>query len=211
MPKLPLRYYCYVCGHSNDLELDVITSEPDNGEAAGHREPGEEEQDLEGPKNERGGNQRGIRCALAWVFRKKRVTISLIILVIAVGSVSALLWPRFSFFGKGAPFKTESLVVPDDFRGEKLAPFFVPLTAGVPGKMAVVDAVALWDDLTSLRFQQKEYQIRNRLYEFLVHFEEGGVNLQEKVSSLQQQMSGIVRESLGIEDLTIRVREIKTY
>ncbi len=23
MPKLPLRYYCYVCGHSNDLELDV--------------------------------------------------------------------------------------------------------------------------------------------------------------------------------------------
>ncbi|MFW9964396.1 MAG: hypothetical protein ACFFCX_12570 [Candidatus Sifarchaeia archaeon] len=23
MPKLPLRYFCYVCGHSNDLELDV--------------------------------------------------------------------------------------------------------------------------------------------------------------------------------------------
>lgn len=23
MPELPLRYYCYVCGHSNDLKLDV--------------------------------------------------------------------------------------------------------------------------------------------------------------------------------------------
>ena len=23
MPDLPLRYYCYVCGHSNDLKLDV--------------------------------------------------------------------------------------------------------------------------------------------------------------------------------------------
>ena len=23
MPELPLRYYCYVCGHQNDLKLDV--------------------------------------------------------------------------------------------------------------------------------------------------------------------------------------------
>ncbi|OLS31137.1 MAG: hypothetical protein ThorAB25_05070 [Candidatus Thorarchaeota archaeon AB_25] len=23
MPKLPLRYYCYVCGHTNDLKLNV--------------------------------------------------------------------------------------------------------------------------------------------------------------------------------------------
>jgi hypothetical protein len=23
MPKLPLRYYCYVCGHENDLEMDI--------------------------------------------------------------------------------------------------------------------------------------------------------------------------------------------
>ncbi|MFW9963742.1 MAG: hypothetical protein ACFFCX_09275, partial [Candidatus Sifarchaeia archaeon] len=23
MPNLPLRYFCYVCGHSNDLKLDV--------------------------------------------------------------------------------------------------------------------------------------------------------------------------------------------
>ena len=23
MPKLPLRYFCYVCGHTNDLEMDV--------------------------------------------------------------------------------------------------------------------------------------------------------------------------------------------
>ena len=23
MPELPLRYYCYVCGHSNELKLDV--------------------------------------------------------------------------------------------------------------------------------------------------------------------------------------------
>ena len=23
MPKLPLRYYCYVCGHKNDLEMDI--------------------------------------------------------------------------------------------------------------------------------------------------------------------------------------------
>lgn len=23
MPKLPLRYYCYVCGHQNDLKLEI--------------------------------------------------------------------------------------------------------------------------------------------------------------------------------------------
>ncbi|MFW9788431.1 MAG: hypothetical protein ACFFE2_13850 [Candidatus Thorarchaeota archaeon] len=23
MPKLPLRYFCYVCGHKNDLEMEI--------------------------------------------------------------------------------------------------------------------------------------------------------------------------------------------
>lgn len=195
----------------DDLELDVTSSEPGEEDDAGHRElPGEGNDSEESDKKE-GSNQSLIPSALAGIFRRKRLILSLVVLVMAVGFVSALLLPRISFFGKGSPAATEDLVVSDDFREEKLAPFFIPLSAGVSGRMAVVDAVALWDDLTSLRFQQKEHRIRNRLYQFLLRFEEGGVNLQEKVSSLQLQMSGIVRESLGIEDLTIRVREIKIY
>lgn len=195
----------------NDLELDVITSEPDEENDAGHSELPGEGKDPEEPDKKEGANQRLIPFTLAGILRKKRLILSLIVLVTAVGFVSALLLPRISFFGKGSPGATEEVVVSDDFREEKLAPFYIPLSAGVSGTMAAVDAVGLWDDLTSLRFQKKEHWIRNRLYHFLLQFEEGGVNLQEKVSSLQLQMSGIVRESLGIEDLTIRVREIKIY
>jgi hypothetical protein len=196
----------------NDLELDVITSEPDEGEEVSQKnETDREAKDSEEPKNEGETHRSGIRTALTGMFRKRRLVISLIIIVMALGSASALLWPRISFILKGSSSATEDLVVPDGFREEKLAPFIVPLSAGGAGKLAVVNIVALWDDLTSLRFQKNEYQIRNRIYEFLVHFEERGVNLQKKVSSLQLEMSGILRESLGIEDLTIRVREIKIY
>jgi hypothetical protein len=195
----------------NDLELDVITSEPDEEDDAGHSALSGEEKDPEEPDKKEGFNQRRVLSALAGIFRKKRLILPLVVLVMAVGFVSALFLLRISFFGKGAPMATEDLAVPDDFREEKLAPFFIPLSAGASGKIAVVDAVALWDDPTALRFKKKEHQIRNRLYRFLLRFEEGGVNLQEKVSSLQLQMSGIVREFLGIEDLTIRVREIKIY
>ena len=195
----------------NDLELDVITSEPEKGEGVSPSEPDREAKDPEEPKSEGGTHRSGIRTTLTGMSRKRRLVISLIIIVMVLGSASALLWPRFSFILKGSPFATEDLVVPDGFREEKLAPFIVPLSAGGAGKLAVVNIVALWDDLTSLRFQKNEYQIRNRLYQFLVHFEERGVDLQKKVSSLQLEMSGIVRESLGIEDLTIRVREINIY
>jgi hypothetical protein len=195
----------------NDLELDVITSESDGEDVAGLSELPEEEGHPEEPDKEGTSIRRMIPSSLAEIFRKRRLILPLIVLAMAVGFVSAFLLPRISFFGKGPPIVAENLVVPDDFREEKLAPFFIPLSAGVSGKVAVVDTVALWDELTSLRFQKNKHQIRNRLYQFLLRFEEGGADLQEKVSSLQVQMSGLVREFLGIEDLTIRVREIKIY
>ena len=195
----------------NDLELDVITSEPDKEEDTGHSEAPEEEKGPEEPDKKEESYQGRIRSSFAGIIRKKRLMLSLIVFVAAVVVVSTLFLSRLSFFGKRSPFAAEDIVIPDNFREEKLAPFFIPLSEGESGNMAAVDAVALWDDLTSLRFQKKEHQIRNRLYQFLVHFEEGEVDLKGKVSSIQSQMSSIVRESLGIEDVTIRVREIKIY
>jgi hypothetical protein len=195
----------------NDLELDVITSDPDTEEDAGHSEASEEDKRPEEPDKKEASYQRRIHSNFAGIIRKKRLILSLMVFVGAVVVVSTFFLSRPSFFGKTSPFAGKDVVIPDNFREETLAPFFIPLSQGESGKMAAVDAVALWDDLTSLRFQKKEHRIRNRLYQFLVHFEEGEVDLQEKVASIQSQMSGIVRESLGIEDLTIRVREIKIY
>lgn len=195
----------------NDTKLDAITSEPDHEEDTGHSDAPEEEKGPEDPDKKEESYQRRIRSSLTGIIRKKRLVLSLIVFIAAVLVVSTLFLSRLSFFGKMSSFEAEDTVIPDDFREEKLAPFFIPLSESELGKMAAVDVVALWDDLTSLRFQKKEHQIRNRLYQFLVHFEEKEVDLQGKVSSLQSQMSGIVRESLGIEDLSIRVREIKIY
>ena len=90
----------------DDLELDVTSSEPGEEDDAGHRElPGEGNDSEESDKKE-GSNQSLIPSALAGVFRRKRLILSLVVLVMAVGFVSALLLPRISFFGKGSPAAT---------------------------------------------------------------------------------------------------------
>lgn len=195
----------------SDLELDVVTSEPEEEDEARQGELPEEDKESEEPDKKEESYQRRVQSFLIGFVRKKRLILSVTVLVLAVVVVSAFFLFRLPFFGEAFPTASEDLVVPDDFHEQKLAPFFIPLSEGGAGKMAVVAPVALWDELTSLRFQRKEHQIRNRLYEFLVHFEEGGGNLEKKISTLQSRMSNIVRESLGIEDLTIRVREVKIY
>lgn len=99
--------------------------------------------------------------------------------------------------------------VRDDLKEEMLSPFLIPLPPESSKEAVVIDLSVIWDGVASLRFRKMEMQIRNRLYEYLLELAEKGKDFQEKTSFLEVEMSRMFRESLGREELAVRIRNIK--
>ncbi len=96
-----------------------------------------------------------------------------------------------------------------DYYEEKLSPLFIPLQPDAPNQAVMIDFSVIWDGLASFRYKCMELQIRNRLYRYLVGFSEAGDNFKEKAAFIETEMSKIFRESLGMESLTVKVKEIR--
>ncbi len=96
-----------------------------------------------------------------------------------------------------------------DFYEEKLPPFFIPLQPDAANQAVMIDFSVIWDGLASFRYKSMALQIRNRLYWYLVGLSEKEQGLEEKVAFIEAQLSKIFRESLGMEDLAIKIKEIR--
>jgi len=96
-----------------------------------------------------------------------------------------------------------------DFYEEKLPPLFIPLQPDAASQAVMIDFSVIWDGLASFRYKSMELQIRNRLYRYMVGLSEKKQDLKEKTSFIEAQLSKIFRESLGMEDLAIKVKEIR--
>ncbi|MBW1765903.1 MAG: Got1/Sft2-like family vesicle transport protein [Deltaproteobacteria bacterium] len=91
---------------------------------------------------------------------------------------------RHPVFKSGGTFQ-------DNLQEEGLSPFFIPLPPGSPKRVVVIDFSVIWDGLASVRFKKKELKIR-----------------EQKAALLETEMSRIFRESLGIESLEIKIKQI---
>lgn len=96
-----------------------------------------------------------------------------------------------------------------DFYEEKLPPLFIPLQPDAGNQAVMIDFSVIWDGLASFRYKSMELQIRNRLYRYMVGLSEKKQNFGEKASFIEAQLSEIFRESLGMEDLAVKVKEIR--
>jgi hypothetical protein len=92
---------------------------------------------------------------------------------------------------------------------ERLPPFFVPLPPEASSRAVRIDFTVIWDGVTSFRFKKMELQVRDRLYGFMVDLAQNRKDLKEKGPLLETEMGRILRESLGTEELAIRIKEIK--
>lgn len=109
---------------------------------------------------------------------------------------------------KIAPLSSEK-IAKQDFYEEKLPPLFIPLQPDAANQAVMIDFSVIWDGLASFRYKSMELQIRNRLYRYMVGLSEKKQDFREKASFIEAQLSKIFRESLGMEDLAIKVKEIR--
>ena len=96
-----------------------------------------------------------------------------------------------------------------DFYEEKLPPLFIPLQPDAANQAVMIDFSVIWDGLASFRYKSMVLQIRNRLYRYLVGLSEKEQDLGGKAAFIEAQLSRIFRESLGMEDLAIKIKEIR--
>jgi hypothetical protein len=146
--------------------------------------------------------------------KKKTGKIKWILLIIAVlPGISGLgikyAPDRFSYLMK-KKFDTPDVSIDEDhLREEILSPFFLP--PGPTSDTIRIDLSIIWDGLASIRFKKKELSVRNMMYEKFHNIAEQNRNLNEKIPYLENEVSSMLRSSLGVQNLTVKIKEIRYF
>jgi hypothetical protein len=174
------------------LELD----EPQPGEETKDEPPGKEGAIKSPP---------GLLKRQKWILPSVFGSIVLIVLLnLAVGSKSPIIQERKT---RGRSPETR---IEENWREERLLPFFIPLPPDAPNSVVRVDIAALWGGLTSVLYRKKELQIRDRLYRHMLMLVREQRDFEKETNLLESEMMKIFQEFLGLGALEIKVREI-TY
>lgn len=96
-----------------------------------------------------------------------------------------------------------------DYYEEKIPSFLIPLPAEGENQAVMIRLSVIWDGLTSFRYHGLELPIRNRIYNHIMGVVKEENNLDEKTSLLESEMSKILRECLGLESLSVKIKEVK--
>ncbi|MBW2609906.1 MAG: hypothetical protein JRC68_06145 [Deltaproteobacteria bacterium] len=185
-------------------DLQEPANELDLVEETGETDTGERDQES-GPKRESKG-------LIGHIFRHKLILISVLVSILIITG----LWLKFGpdllkSLGKDRDLASLTDIVEGNLREEILAPFFIPTLSGASRGAARIDLSVVWERLAAVRFKKKELQIRDHLYRHALALAKETEDLNSKVSLLEAGMSRIFRESLGVKNLVVRIKEIHYF
>ncbi|MFZ7113260.1 MAG: hypothetical protein ACOWYE_16380 [Desulfatiglandales bacterium] len=137
-----------------------------------------------------------------------RVGIALMLFLgLGVGMIQGQRW--FPRSGDSPATLSEAAGVDQDHYEEKLSPLFVPVPEGGACEAVMIRFSVIWDGLASFRYGNMELQIRNRLYQYVTGLLEEKKDLKGMIDSLEAEMRAIFRESLRLEDLAVKIKEVR--
>ena len=99
----------------------------------------------------------------------------------------------------------------DNLKEEVLSPFFIPFSSPTSRGAVRIDLSVVWTGLASIRFKKKELQIRGDLYAYMTKLAEDNEDLNPMIPFMEEEIGRILRDSLGLKDLGIRIKEIKYF
>ncbi len=116
---------------------------------------------------------------------------------------------HFSFLTKKKFEAMEVSIDEDNLSEEILSPFFIP--PGPADDTIRIDLSVIWDGLASIRFKKKELNLRNMMYEKFYNIAEQNQDLNEKIPYLENEVSSMLRSSLGVQNLAVKIKEIRYF
>lgn len=140
---------------------------------------------------------------LKWIF----IILAAILLVSGLGIKYGS--DKFSFLMKKKFETTAVKIEEDNLKEEVLSPFFIP--PGPADNTIRIDLSIVWDGLASIRFRKKELNLRSMMYEKFYNMAEQNQDLNEKIPYLENEVSSMLRSSLGVQNLAIKIKEIRYF
>ncbi len=144
--------------------------------------------------------------------KKKWVFILPIIIVVLLGTffLGLKFMPEnFRFLFKKDVEYGKIIIDEEKLSEEALSPFFIP--PGPENKTIRIDLIIVWDSLASIRFRKNELVIRNMIYERFYEIAQKHKDLNAQISYLENEVSIMLRKSLGVQNLIVRIKEIRYF
>ena len=143
---------------------------------------------------------------------KKWVLLLTAALIIVLSGIGIKLAPDFLNIRK----TSEEFISPSDMNKENLkeqnlSPFFIPPSKDSSWGAARIDLSVIWDTLASIRFGKNKLIIRDKLYNYITEMSSENKDLNSEISIMEEGIAGILRDSLGVRDLVIKIKEIKYF
>lgn len=166
-----------------------------------------------GPKDQPTGKRAGIIsriCVPVW--KQKWVIVSIALSLGALVAIGLTLAPGLAGKEKTkTPAPAGSTIFPESLKEENLAPFFIPLSGDKNRRMVRVDLSAVWSALASIKYRKNEIRIRDQMFGHLRSLTREKKDLNASPDLLENRLEGVLRNSLGIYDLEVKVREINYF
>ena len=176
-------------------------------------EPDEEEGRSDLEEDVQQGDSRPEGKAVAsdrpWWIRKWWIPAPIILILVLLGTTVYLKPDLLNIVTGKRSHVTPVDLTNDNLKEEGLSPFFIPPSTDLSRGAIRIDLTVIWDGVASVRFKTGELRIRSEVYDYLKKIAEQNPDLDSQKSAMEDGMSGIFRKSLGVNDLAIRIKEIK--
>ncbi len=167
----------------------------------------DEPQTGEGEKaadNEKPQPQKKKSGKIIWI-----IIIGIVVVLGASGTLYLFMPERFtSLFKK--EFKGPAIISEDNLTEENISPFFVP-----PGdndkKTIRIDLTMVWDGIASLKYKNNELNARNMMSEQFHKLAKQHQDLNVIKSDMENEIGSMLRTTLGVQNLVIRIKEIRYF
>ena len=131
-------------------------------------------------------------------------------MMLGISGLGVKYMPEYFSFLTKKNFKTQEVRIDEDnLREEILSPFFIP--PGPANDTIRIDLSIIWDGLASIRFKKKELNLRNMMYQKFYDIAEQNQDLNKKIPYLENEVSSMLRNSLGVQNLVVKIKEIRYF
>ena len=141
---------------------------------------------------------------------KKWIFIIILGMILGISGFGILFKPeQFQFLMKKS-FKTHEVKIDDNNLSEEiLSPFFIP--PGSSDDTIRIDLSIIWDGLASVRFRKRELSIRSMMYDKFNEIAGQYQDMNEKIPYIEDEVSSMLQNSLGVQNLKVKIKEIRYF
>lgn len=133
-----------------------------------------------------------------------------VLLILAISGLGIKFAPEhFNFLIKKDFQPLETGIDEDNLSEEILSPFIIP--PGSARDAVRIDLSIVWDGLASIRFKKKELGLRQMMYERFYKIAEESNDLSENIPFIENEISILLRKSIGVQNLIIKIKEIRHF